>query len=182
MICLELFVRKHCNKLWELYYLNDLQRSRFKFRKFHKFRWEPSPGSGDWHLILREEALRGREVESLEGPSLERYQLLDMAWAWIQKKVLSEVFQGRSATSGFFLVTVVKSVSKSRIRNIFPDLGDSCYFKNPPAARPCVEPKSWNCDELFVRKLWGFPSFQIGFAVPKPLDLKSSDLHNRKSG
>ena len=64
-------------------------------------------------------------MESLEGPSLERYQLLDMAWAWIQKKVPSEVFQGRSATSGFFLVTdvtVVKSVSKSRIHNAFPDI------------------------------------------------------------
>ena len=181
MICLELFVRNHCNKLWELYYLNDLQRSSFKFRKFHKFRWEPSPGSGDWHLILREEALRGSEVESLEGPSLERCQLLDMAWAWIQKRFHQRFFKVEVLDIRFFPCDCRKKCLKVTNSQRLPR-----HFRViltiPWPARPCAEPKSWNCDELFVRKLWGFPSFQIGFAVPKPLDLKSSDLHNKGSG
>lgn len=107
-------------------------------------------------------------------------------WTWLglgsKQGSIRGFSRSKCLTSGLFLVTVIKSLSKSRIHNAFPDLGDSCYFNNPLAARPCVEPKSWNCDELFVRKLWGFPSFQIGFAVPKPLDLKSSDLHNKGSG
>lgn len=61
-------------------------------------------------------------------------------WTWLglgSKKVPSEVFQGRSATSGFFLVTVVKSVSKSRIHNAIPWPPDLAWNQRVGIATSC---------------------------------------------